>query len=474
MATISLYAGRINRMPGLLNEMRAAVEGYKIELTALERQVLCVDSSVCDLSSVQSSIHASIQIQLGLLMLLKALSGDSEYYVDGTSRIDNAIAQLLLRTKESFYQLYEYLKPTEERSPLAMLCGTGAAADSWCKRYWSAMLTSVYGMMAGSLLGAIADVLDIDPKDLYPDKNTKTFDDDKNNGTYGSDQGDMAHHKKGLWFFGFRWFEDEDLYAYARTHERYQDYSQTEIAHLMDQINEEGCGYAAVVNDIFVEYEGREEEFERVFGFPMYDKNGKANYDYLMLDFYAETDDLYFLDEPQGATALANDIIQLYKGKEDEFREKYGCDPIVTVDGVDYLSADAIQAILDEYSDVSEASVAVDGTSTYTLENRFNHYMDQKGLSYTVDTVMDGRTLSEEELQGYFSEGKSVNISVGGFDLYNEKGRRVQADVGNHWMTITGMTDDGRYIVSSWGERYYLNPEELDNPSFFIVDVGSE
>ena len=129
---------------------------------------------------------------------------------------------------------------------------------------------------------------------------------------------------------------------------------------------------------------------------------------------------------------------------------------------------------MDEYSDVSEASVAVDGTSTYTLENRFNHYMDQKGLSYTVDTVMDGRTLSEEELQGYFSEGKSVNISVGGFDLYNEKGRRVQADVGNHWMTITGMTDDGRYIVSSWGERYYLNPEELDNPSFFIVDVGSE
>lgn len=107
------------------------------------------------------------------------------------------------------------------------------------------------------------------------DRTTTTFDDDESNGTYGADQGDMSHNKKGIWFFGFRWFEDEDLYAYIRSHDRYKNYSQTEIAKLMDQINKEGCGYVAIVNNIFTEYEGREQEFERIFGFPMYDKNGK-------------------------------------------------------------------------------------------------------------------------------------------------------------------------------------------------------
>lgn len=77
------------------------------------------------------------------------------------------------------------------------------------------------------------------------DNNTKTFDDDKSNGTYGGDQGNMAHHKKGIWFFGFRWFEDEDLYDFIRQHDRYKDYSQTEIAELSD------ANY--VISDITVE-----------------------------------------------------------------------------------------------------------------------------------------------------------------------------------------------------------------------------
>ena len=28
-----------------------------------------------------------------------------------------------------------------------------------------------------------------------------------------------------------------------------------------------------------------------------------------------------------------------------------------------------------------------------------------------------------------------------------------------HAMTITGVTDDGRFIVSSWGETYYLDSD---------------
>ena len=301
------------------------------------------------------------------------------------------------------------------------------------------------------------------------DRTTKTFDDDKSNGTYGGDQGNMAYNKKGMWFFGFRWFEDEDLYAFIRQHSRYQNYSQTQIAKLLDQINSEGCGYVAMVNNIFVEFEGKEDEFERIFGFPMYDKKGKANYDYLIVDFYANTDNKYYLDEPMGAVALTNDVILEYLGgREDEFRSKYGCDPLI--DGR-MINPEAQQKILDAYQNSSVATKDVSGTTNYSLENRFRHYLDEKGVSYSTEIVPGGNGMSTTKIDAYLDSGKNVNISVGDFNLYDESGKAVAKDVGNHWMTVTGTTADGRYIVSSWGNRYYLNPSKLEGEDYYITDI---
>ena len=33
---------------------------------------------------------------------------------------------------------------------------------------------------------------------------------------------------------------------------------------------------------------------------------------------------------------------------------------------------------------------------------------------------------------------------------------------GGHAMMVTGLTDDGRIEVSSWGERYYITPDDSD------------
>lgn len=304
--------------------------------------------------------------------------------------------------------------------------------------------------------------------DAY-DRTTRTFDDDKSNGTYGADQGDMAHNKKGIWFFGFRWFEDEDLFRFIRQYDRYKNYSQTEIAGLLDQINQEGCGYIASVNNIFVEFEGQEAEFERIFGFPMYDNEGKANYDKLIVDLYANTDDRYYLDEKQGATAIVNDVILDYlNGRESEFRERYGCDPLKP-DGKT-INMEARQKILDEYRGQTVVTKEMDGTTDYSLTNRLEHYLDSKGLSFETESRRSDMTAGE--INQYMDAGKNVNIAVDGSTLYNENGKAIHKDVGDHWMTITGVTDDGRYIVSSWGERYYLNPAELTDPSYLITDIS--
>ena len=36
-------------------------------------------------------------------------------------------------------------------------------------------------------------------------------------------------------------------------------------------------------------------------------------------------------------------------------------------------------------------------------------------------------------------------------------------------MTVTGVTDDGRYIVSSWGDKYYIPASEVDAGDTFMT-----
>ena len=152
-------------------------------------------------------------------------------------------------------------------------------------------------------------------------------------------------------------------------------YSEAEITALIDQISEEGCGYVALVNNLFAHFEGREEEFEHIFGFPMYNEDGEANYNYLLLDIYANTDDQYYLDESTGESfnqAFLHDVISDYEGHESEYREKYGCDS---------LNREALEIIWAESQKQGTVTIENSGVDTPTLENRFNHYMKQKGIS---------------------------------------------------------------------------------------------
>ena len=284
---------------------------------------------------------------------------------------------------------------------------------------------------------------------------------------YGADQGDMAHNKKGMWFFGFRWFEDEKLFAYIRSKEKYKNYTQTKIANLTEEINTEGCGYVAVVNNIYIEFQGREEEFERVFGFPMYDENGTPNYDYLIVDIYESTDNEYYLNENYGAAALVNDIILDYLDDQDAFERKYGCRPIMD-DGT--INPEARQIILDEYQGQDIAEKDAKGLTILSMENRVQHYMVEKGI--TCESELSNALISVEEIEKKLDEGKNVNLLVSGFNLYDENGNIKNKDVGGHWMTITDTTPDGRYVVTSWGEKYYIDPSQLnDGVNYYITDI---
>ena len=69
--------------------------------------------------------------------------------------------------------------------------------------------------------------------------------------------------------------------------------------------------------------------------------------------------------------------------------------------------------------------------------------------------------------------GQNVIIGATDFNLYDEDGIIMRENVGAHAMVLAGTTDDGRYIVSSWGEKYYMNPDELDDVRYNFIDIRS-
>lgn len=310
--------------------------------------------------------------------------------------------------------------------------------------------------------------LEIREAGMMPDGESGLFDDE---GGYGGDQGEPARDKAGWRFLFWRFGEDNDLIDFVRSYDQYKDYSKHDVAKLYDQINEEGCGYVAAVNSIFLAYEGHEDAFLRDFGFPMYDKDGEFNYNRLLIDFYASTDNKYFLDQPDGSTALVNDILLSYKGNETAFWEIYHVGLYKDDDPESGCwNPEAMQKVLDRYKGRDVVEYEYEGTTSYSLNNRINQYLDDKGIAYKNTTMQTDDPLTGDQVKDYLNDGKSVNIGIGDFNLYDENGKVRQADVGGHWMTITGVTEDGNYIVSSWGEKYYIHPDELTGDMQYLIN----
>ena len=224
------------------------------------------------------------------------------------------------------------------------------------------------------------------------------FDDD---GSYGGDQGSPQN----TWGF---WSNKDELYDTVRDY--YPDMSDKEIKQYLQKLNSEGCGYVAVANTIFAAFEGRADEFRETFGFDMYASNSDLNYNQLIVDFYAATDNHQY---------------------------RNGADTINPNEDFD----------------------ATTGSGMTPQEQRYRTlmYLNRRGVPISID-------LNEDVTVQNFSDiSRDHYVSIAFYDgnLQNEDGSVAQYIDGGHSMLITGTTSDGRFIVSSWGEKYYIDPNEI-------------
>ncbi|WP_022779837.1 hypothetical protein [Butyrivibrio sp. AE3009] len=288
-------------------------------------------------------------------------------------------------------------------------------------------------------------------------------------GQYGGNQMNFEKHDDVHHFLWFDWGKDLALYEFIRQHPGYENLTDEQIQKLLEDYTGGGCGWVADANTLFAEFEGREDEFEKIFGFPMYDKNGEYNYDMLAIDYYLETKNKFYIgdNDVEGADALANSIYNYYDENQAEFKQKYGID---LYDQNGNLTNDAwnkIEAERDAMIDQAEANgsdvVVYDkdqvGTVADERSNRMNHYLRERGIdSYSYrDATHD----SPADIQQSLNNGQTPTIEAINFNLYDENGNKVNSKpIGCHAMVITGVTPDGKYIVSSWGERYIFDPNE--------------
>ena len=157
MATIALYAGKLNQMPGLIQEVKKSVVDYKSELEALKNKTLQIDRNVCELKEVISSIQASSRIQDEKIASLEALESESEQFIEETVRIDSEVAEVIRQRQDDFYDAYNYLKPDCEKNGWEKFCSFCKNAGEWCREHWGEILVT-FVIVIGAVL-AIATVI---------------------------------------------------------------------------------------------------------------------------------------------------------------------------------------------------------------------------------------------------------------------------------------------------------------------------
>lgn len=223
--------------------------------------------------------------------------------------------------------------------------------------------------------------------------------------------------------------EDPDIINLLTKH--FPTMTDTEMKAYLLKLNSEGCAYAAMANAILAGYSGSEEEFEATFGFPLYiECNGKLvyNFDALIVDIYCSTDNHH---------------------------KVFGHDVVTNVE--DFIGDFWVNVI-----DGKGSLTGAQGLGTAfpnSLQDRISLYLEGHGID---SSIKQGIKPSIDNYNAYKDTGEII-ITMMPTKLQDSTGKLVEDSNMAHAVTVTGVTTDGRFIVSSWGKEYYLDPNDYDN-----------
>ena len=207
--------------------------------------------------------------------------------------------------------------------------------------------------------------------------------------------------------------------------------SKEEYVSYLDKICNTGCGYVAFANSVFKSFEGKEKQFENIFGYPMYrEDSGKKYYNTYRLAFDAFN---YIWAEASDYT-----LEQIVYG-DDNINENNN-NPV-------QLGSDG-------------------GGGTWdSMQYLFKDFMKEK-YNFDIKVEVD-RDVSVDDLntkiEEYSKIGYNVVAGTKGYNLYDMDDTLSYSNGGGHAMSVTNVTDDGNIIVSTWGNSYVLDVSDVES-----------
>lgn len=213
----------------------------------------------------------------------------------------------------------------------------------------------------------------------------------------------------------------------------FPEWNENQIREFIEKLKQEGCGYVAMINSLFDEFTNNHSAFQQAFGFDMYALDGTLNFNQVLVDLYCTMDNhiggrfLFFTWD----TVVENeDRVWVDDDKDGKF----------------------------EWKDKPF------GNNEVQMKYRWETYCKRHGIDVKVEI---NQMITPKNYMKYAKKG-SVCILCSKFTIYNQDGKSTEVKNG-HFMTITGVTEDMKYIVSSWGKRYTLDPKDIQGFKYYQV-----
>ena len=288
---------------------------------------------------------------------------------------------------------------------------------------------------------------------------------------YGASQQDFRDRFRELIEEPVIWDEMQKYYPV----EKFDDYDEALFFYKLyfDIIYDCGCGYSVATNFIFRIYEGREKDFYKDFGFPMYViKNNVLDFNYepVMLKLFnynnlkvrkryrdiakqTEKAMLYYkvktfnskniIPVPNREIATEEDWQEWFrKGREKENKLKELEKKATSAETVDiYFGVEATEAF-----------------------GNIIGFLADRGVKITTDLEY---TLGKPNVDEIIASDK--------FTLYhtNDHGNVFNSDkIDLHYVYITDIKDDGTIIVSSWGEMFIFDGTNAEGTKKIILKMS--
>lgn len=227
--------------------------------------------------------------------------------------------------------------------------------------------------------------------------------------------------------------------------------SETDAEQLLELISRNNDGtYARGVNEICSYFKDKPEEFEEIFGFPLYVQNGEGKVEVngtrILLDYYfwgnAYSENSALIDvDANGNASLNQDAFGSFNGEE-----------FVNEQGSGWQD-------LNSYLQWKSENLGCESSALITNQT----------IRYDGDEI-------QSILEEHIANGEEISIRISASEpgtpltFYNpDTNDEINSMMEEHWFKVTDVTEDG-IILSGWGEKCMITFDELtENGQYTVI-----